>query len=128
MHEPGFTEFPVEVEVFGEEHGGDHAEAVVHESGGGEFAHSGIDEWESCAALFPCVEGFAGLVPWESAPVGVEFLFEDVGEVVEDGEVEFAPGEFLDEDVDAGFSRSVGFGAGFEGVGVDGADGDEAVA
>ena len=55
LHEMALAEFPMEVEVFGEEHGGDHAEAVVHEAGGSELAHGGINDGEAGVAVFPRV-------------------------------------------------------------------------
>ena len=94
----------------------------MHEAGGEELAHPGIDDGEAGEAVFPFSEILAGFVPGEVFPVFVELVAEDVGEVVEDGEVEFAPGEFLDVDGDGGC-----LGEFFDFV-VKGAYGDEAVA
>ena len=126
LHEVGFAEFPVDVQILGEKHRGDHPDAVVHETGGQQLAHAGIDDGKSGAAVFPCLEERAGFVPRQAAPVGVEFLVEHVREMVEDGEIEFPPGEFLDEDVDSGAAGGIGRGAGFHRLRINRADRDQA--
>jgi len=40
---------PVAVQILGQEHGDDHADAVVHEAGGDELPHAGIDDGSRCA-------------------------------------------------------------------------------
>lgn len=63
LHEVGLAELPVDVEVFGEEHGGDHADAVVHESGFEELAHACVYDGEAGGALFPFFKVLAGFFP-----------------------------------------------------------------
>ena len=75
LHEPGFADAPVVVQVFGEKHRSDHAHAVVHVAGGEELAHAGIDDGKSGAALFPGVEFFIGFIPGEAAPLMAELVF-----------------------------------------------------
>ncbi len=128
LHEKRFAVAPIDVEVLGEEHGGDHADAVVHEAGGEQFADAGIDDGEAGEALFPCVPVSARFVPWESAPVGIEFLMKDIGKMVEDGEVEFPPSEFLDVGIAADFTCRSGFFPDAQNICEDLADGDESEA
>ena len=108
-HEPAFAVHPPDVEIFGEEHGGNHAETIVHGAGGEEFAHASIDDGEAGLAVGPAIEVVAcGLrfgapvaVPREMAVVGLEFVIEDIWVMPEDLEIELPPDEFVDESGDA---------------------------
>ncbi len=97
LHEVTFAESPVEVQIFGEKHGRDHAHAVVLIAGGIQLTHAGVDNREAGAALLPSIEGvvLVRIVPLEAAPLFVELVFENFGEVTEDGHEKFAPGELL---------------------------------
>ena len=109
LHEEAFAEAPVAVQILGEEHGDDHADAVVHETGVEEFANAGVDDGEAGAALGPGEEVVVGAGPGDAAPVGVEFFVKDFGMIDEDSEVELTPGEFFDVGFDgvAGGGRGV---------------------
>jgi len=112
LHEEGFAEPPVAVQVFGEEHGGDHAEAIVHEAGLQELAHARIDDGEAGGAGGPALEIGLGAGPGESDPVGRKLLLKDVRVMPEDGDVELSPGEFFDIGLDGGLRGGLVGGSG----------------
>lgn len=113
---------PIDEEVFGEEHGGDHAEAVVHPAGGVEAAHGGVDEGEAGLALAPGLEVLFGA--WPLDVVGIRFKgfsCSDIGEVGEEHVVEVAPDEL-------GFPFDGAGGGAFAGGADGGPDGEGSVA
>ena len=118
LHEEAFAEDPVGVEVFCEEHGGDHAEAVVHEAGGAELDHGGVDEGVAGAGFFPGGEEGGVVFPGDVAVVALEGEGDGAREVEEDHAVEVAPDEFADEGGDAfvGEAGLVGSDGGGHGV------------
>lgn len=52
-HEEALALAPVDQQVLGQEHGDDHAQAVVHPAGFQQLAHGRIDDRQAGAALLP---------------------------------------------------------------------------
>lgn len=95
LHEVLFAEAPIEAEVFGEEHGGDHACPVVHPSGCKELTHGSIDDWVAGAACLPCGKVVGVVIPADVLCVESEWeALADSREVEKDVGVELAPEEF----------------------------------
>jgi len=95
LHEKLFSKSPVEVEIFGEKHRDNHANAIVHESRGKEFPDAGVDDGETGFPFFEGLEFFVGSKPRQASPVGVELAMQDFWEMVENLKVEFPPRQFL---------------------------------
>ena len=106
----GFPEFPIDMQVFSKKHRGDHTDAIMHEAGLQKLAHSGINDGKSCIATLPSLKVLTGLIPRKSFPIWIELMIEDVREVMQDSEVELAPSEFLDVNLDRGFGSAIGSG------------------
>ena len=81
---------------FGEKHGDDHADAVVHEAGGEKFPDSGVDDGEAGLPFLAGLEFLVGCVPRKATPVVVELVLPELlgngGEMVK---VKFPPRQFL---------------------------------
>lgn len=102
-HEVAFAPLPIDEEVFGEEHGGDHAAAVVHPADAEELTHGGIDDGEAGAALTPGFEVRAVGAPgnvlgFEAESAGLAEARETDEQVL----IELAPDQFVNPDIGAG--------------------------
>ncbi len=68
----------------------------MDEAGFKELSHPGIDDGKARFPDFPFFEILSRFIPWQAFPVLVELMIEDVGKMVENGEVELPPSEFFD--------------------------------
>ncbi len=93
LREIALTPAPIDQQVFAQKAGHHHAHPVVHESSGIEFTHSRIDQRVSGASCAPCFKSFFVMPPGDAVVFGPECIAGTVGEVVENGLVEFPPNE-----------------------------------
>ena len=83
------------MQILGEEHGGDHAQAIVHDAGLQKLPHASIDHGEARGAAGPALKVGLGARPGQTAPVGSELMLKDLGVEPQNGEVKLPPCEFL---------------------------------
>ena len=106
LGEIAFPQSPIEQEVLAEETGDHHAHAVVHEPGGIQFAHAGVHEGIARSACAPGGEMAIVMAPGNPVVLGPEGILGAVGEMVEDGLIEFAPDELGEPLVAVGKAQS----------------------
>ena len=104
--EVGLAQPPIEQQVLGKKTRRYHAQAVVHVAGGVELAHRGIHQWIPRAAFLPSSQPLGVLVSHQRLIFRPEGAVGGVREVVQDGEVEVAPDEFV-KPSDFAFRRAV---------------------
>ncbi|MNG95385.1 hypothetical protein D3C79_544210 [compost metagenome] len=93
---------PVDQQVLAEEHGDDHAQAIVHPAGVQQLAHGGIDDRKTGAALFPGLEVGGRIAPGQGLGVGAEGAVpRDLWITVQDVFVELSPEQLVDPGLDA---------------------------
>src|SRR5690606_30841478 len=71
-HEMPLALAPVDQQVLAEEHGHDHAQAVVHPAGVQQLAHGCVDDREAGTALLPGFKVGRGVAPRQSLGLGAE--------------------------------------------------------
>jgi hypothetical protein len=74
LHKILFTFLPVEVQIFGQEHGHDHPDPVMHETGRAQLSHSGIDDRETGATFTPTLKNRLIFVPLQGSELVVKVL------------------------------------------------------
>ena len=84
-------------EILDEEGGHDHADAVVHDPAGPEFAHARVDDGVTRSALLPEDKVRLIHLPGEGGELGTEWLFWQIGAQVQQVIGELAPENFLQE-------------------------------
>ena len=112
--EPGLALSPVDQQVFDQEGRHQHADAVVHEAGGPQFAHAGVDH--RIAGLAPCPGGEAGriIAPREGVEGGLEVAGLHLRVVEQQGVAELAPAQFGLELVGLAAQRGPGVDGGID--------------
>ncbi len=106
LHEEPLAQSPIDEQVLGEEHRGDHAEAVVHPAERPELAHGGIHDGEAGLSLAPGGESAGVIVPDQAIGLGLECpAHADPWEADQDVLVELTPGHLADPVHRAGITR-----------------------
>ena len=90
-----FADLPGLEEVFDEEGGGDHADAVVHSACLGELAHAGVDDGVAGFTFFPGFEAGVVVFPGKFEEGLAKGCCLHIGEMDEEVGCEFTPKEFL---------------------------------
>ena len=96
-HEPALALAPVDQQVLAEEHGRDHAQAVVHPAGFPQLPHRRIDDRKTGAALLPSLQLVGRAAPRQRFGLGAEgAVHRDPRVADQDVLVELTPEQLVD--------------------------------
>ena len=91
---PALTEPPVDPQILGQERRRHHAQAIVHIAAARHLPHRRVDQRVTCFPLVPRPQSLGPIVPDNGIVGRAKRAFDNMGEAVEDHEIEIAPDQF----------------------------------